>query len=107
MMRDYCEEMRYIVTIEEFSNRMKTKNIVMPIISFPSGMKVQPLLPSMGAACRFRLNGYSVYLDVFENLGSCGCPYWELYDGEECHRFFMDAWQDMLDFVMTLPVREK
>jgi hypothetical protein len=107
MISDYCEEMRYIVAIEEFSKRMKLKNIVMPIISFPSCMKVQPLLPSMGAACRFRLNGYSVYLDVFDNLGSVNGPYWEIYDGEECHRFLMNDWQEMLDFVMTLPVREK
>ena len=81
---------------------MKNLNPKIPKMMFPNDMEVQPLVPINGATLRFRLNGYSVYLDNFNNLGSESGPYWEVFDGVDCHRFDVDNWSGMLDFVMSL-----
>ena len=48
------------------------------------------------------INGYSIYCDFFSMLGCVDKPYWELYDGEECHRFFLDDWRKMFDLIDEL-----
>ena len=79
---------------------MHEKRPRMPEMVFPAGMTVQPVIPFGGATCRFMLNGYSVYLDHFDELGCVRRPYWEAYDGDDCHRFMLDDWQEMIDEIM-------
>ena len=58
-----------------------------PYISFPSDWEVQIIPPFLGALIRFRVKKgkaeVSIYLDCYNNLGSCGSPYWEVYPYEE------------------------
>ena len=67
-----------------------------PFIQFPKGWQVQIIPPFGGAMARFRVRkvgfatGYiSVYLDVYDQLGFMGQPYWEVYpvngDTERCY----------------------
>jgi len=81
---------------------LREKGMTLPAMKFPQDMTVQPLTPFGGAIVRFFLNGYSVYLDCFSKLGCMEYPYWEVYDGEDCHRFKMEDWQEMIDFVVSL-----
>lgn len=73
------------------------KGFEMPEMTFRPGTNVQPLLPRSGAMYRMLVNGYSVYLDIFDSLGCYGSPYWECYDGQECYRFNMSDWAAMLE----------
>jgi len=54
-----------------------------PTIQFPANWKIQIIPPFGGAMIRFIVNigeiSTSVYLDVYENLGFYGSPYWEIY----------------------------
>ena len=65
-----------------------------PAISIPPGATIQVVPPFAGAIARMYVhhNGLqaSIYLDAFDRLGCMDEPYWELYDGEECHRFLLD-----------------
>jgi len=57
-----------------------------PYISFPSDWEVQIIPPFLGALIRFRVKKgkaeVSIYLDCYDNLGSVGSPYWEVYPYE-------------------------
>ena len=86
----------------EMHDLMKEKGIRVPAMKFPPDMTVEPLVPFGGAVVRFLLNGYSVYLDCFCQLGFMEYPYWEVYDGDDCHRFKMEKWQEMIDFIVSL-----
>lgn len=61
----------------------------LPFLRFPPEWQVQLIPPTNGAAVRFRVRLYesarpiSVYLDLDENLGSFGGPYWEIYPNSE------------------------
>lgn len=55
-----------------------------PALEFKKGWRVKVIPPFSGAIARFQVEtkdgGWtSVYLDVFENLGYFGEPYWEVY----------------------------
>ena len=60
-----------------------------PYISFPSEWEVKITPPSVGSVVRFRVQKgdakVSVYLDCYDNLGSVGFPYWEVYPYEGCN----------------------
>jgi len=59
----------------------------MPAINFPSDWDIKLLPPFSGALVRFSASSgestVSVYLDVFEELGFFGEPYWEIYPYED------------------------
>ena len=54
-----------------------------PPVHFDSSWDVKVIPPFGGAMARFWIskgaNHVSVYLDVFDRLGSYGEPYWEIY----------------------------
>lgn len=58
-----------------------------PALSFPKRWQITITPPFAGAMARFLVttdkmapgDGVSVYLDVYENLGYFGRPYWEVY----------------------------
>lgn len=55
-----------------------------PAITFPAAAEVQLAGSVNRAFVRFLVNGIvSVYLDIDDNLGSVGQPYWELYNLKE------------------------
>ena len=93
---------RWVVSGYEMHDFMRGKDIKIPVMKFPQDMTVEPLISCGGAVARFRLNGYSVYLDCFCQLGIMEYPYWEVFDGDDCHRFKMEKWQEMIDFVVSL-----
>jgi hypothetical protein len=56
-----------------------------PFLSFPTVWRVQVIPPFGGAMVRFRVtratnpvNAVSIYLDVYNTLGSYDGPYWEV-----------------------------
>ena len=77
-----------------------------PEIPMREGWYVKVLPPTMGALCRIRINGYSIYLDCYDILGFVGKPYWEIYDGTDCTRFLLDETEELADFISTLPVMD-
>jgi hypothetical protein len=83
-------------------NYMRSRRPKMPKMRFPSDMIVEPLIPVRGTTLRFRLNGYNVHLNHFVDLGFMAEPHWEVFDGAYCHRFDVDNWSGMLDFVISL-----
>lgn len=61
-----------------------------PQLSFHSNWLIRIVPPFGGAIIRFRVstsenptNDISVYLDCYDNLGSNGAPYWEIYPFDE------------------------
>lgn len=58
-----------------------------PYLEFPSHWRVKIIPPFVGAVVRFLIRTdqmpkderVSVYLDCYDNLGSVGEPYWEVY----------------------------
>lgn len=77
-----------------------------PYINFPSHWEVKVIPPYGGAMARFLVKTpgmsddrrISVYLDMDDNLGACGAPYWEVYpcgDGET-YRCAMADTDDLL-----------
>ncbi len=79
---------------------------LIPSIPMKEGWHVSVLPPRDGALCRMRINGYSIYLDAYDHLGYVNSPYWEVYDGEECHRFMIHDVEGLVEFIDTLPIRE-
>lgn len=83
-----------------------------PEIQFPSDWRVRIIPPFSCAIVRFRVrlpeasenDDISVYLDCYDDLGSYGEPYWEVYpyrsdvgrcsinDVEELLRMISDRW---------------
>lgn len=77
-----------------------------PTIQFPPHWEVAIIPPFRGALVRFRVkkdNAWiSVYLDVYDNLGSMGQPYWEVYPcvGEDgTQRFLMNDTQGLIECI--------
>ena len=73
---------RYVIERDEDWHDWANK---IPTIEFPSNWKISIIPPFGGAMARFRVSrdgkqgDVSVYLDVFDRLGSFGSPYWEVY----------------------------
>jgi hypothetical protein len=57
----------------------------LPFIQFPAHWEVKVIPPFTGAIIRFRIrevnkpHEISVYFDGYDQLGSYGSPYWEIY----------------------------
>jgi len=93
-------------SFREYSGRIASyKSSKMPVLKFPEGMTVQPIPTFGGAIARFFINGYSVYYDAYGMLGAVDEPYWEVYDGDDLHRFSKDEWPEMLRFIKGMEER--
>lgn len=64
-----------------------------PALHFKPEWEVKIIPPFMGAMVRFYINynnkHVSVYLDCYGRLGCVDMPYYEMYDGEDTHRYIM------------------
>lgn len=75
-----------------------------PYIPFKPEWEVAVIPPFSGALVRFRVRlkadknaSVSVYLDVADNLGYMGKPYWEIYPYfEDTCRFLLDEIDDLV-----------
>jgi len=110
-----------MVITYEYDKSMKTRERIkeMPFISFPINWLVRIIPPFGGACIRFHVREkdankddvVSIYLDMDDNLGSCGEPYWEVYpyngDTFRCGKDEIDellkAIQQSLDVLKTYP----
>lgn len=83
-----------------------------PAIRFDSDWDIKIIPPFGGAITRFtaaKNDKYvSVYLDVFSKLGlmydNAGdpIPYYEVYDGEDTQRFYLDETDEMMDYIRKI-----
>lgn len=81
-------------------------------IRFDSDWDIKIIPPFGGAITRFtaaKNDKYvSVYLDVFSKLGlmydNAGdpIPYYEVYDGEDTQRFYLDETDEMMDYIRKI-----
>ena len=73
---------------------------IIPALHFEKEWDVKIIPPFGGAVIRFCIeyNGkhVSVYFDGYSELGCVPEPYWEYYDGEDCHRYLMDESEQMM-----------
>ena len=77
-----------------------------PALHFEKEWDVKIIPPFGGAVIRFHINYndkyVSVYLDGYSELGYMvddndkPIPYFEYYDGEDCHRYLMDEAEQMM-----------
>jgi hypothetical protein len=72
-----------------------------PYIKFDSEWEVKVIPPTVGAIARFHVKKggaiLSVYLDVFDRLGSVGEPYWEVYPvGDDAYRVLMSETDELV-----------
>lgn len=82
-----------------------------PALHFKQEWEVKIIPPFMGAMVRFYINynnkHVSVYLDCYGRLGCVDIPYYEMYDGEDTHRYIMsnngdiDQMMDDIDKVLN------
>jgi hypothetical protein len=87
-------------TIVELAREWRIWTNKIPQLQFPADWKIRIWPPFGGALIRFQVNDkISVYLDVKDNLGSLGMPYWEIYptvDGET-ERFLMNETDELIE----------
>lgn len=77
-----------------------------PAIQFDSAWKVRVIPPFLGALARFWIEhnnkSVSVYFDGFSRLGwmvdsnDDPVPYYEMYDGDDCTRYYLDETDEMM-----------
>ena len=79
---------------------------IIPALHFEKEWDVKIIPPFGGAVIRFCI-GYndkhvSVYFDGYSELGLMyddegnPIPYFEYYDGEDCHRYYIDGSEEMM-----------
>ena len=72
-----------------------------PALHFEKEWDVHIIPPFCGAVIRFWINHnkkhVSVYFDAYDELGFVGEPYFEFYDGEDCHRYLMNESEAMME----------
>ena len=83
-----------------------------PVIRFDSDWDIKIIPPFGGAITRFKAakndKHVSVYLDVFSELGfmcdNAGdpVPYYEVYDGEDTQRFYLDETDEMMNYIRKI-----
>lgn len=78
---------------------------VIPKIKFPTNWEILLIRPFIGNELRFRVyDGFgevSVYLDLFDELGSVGEAYWEIYC-EDTERFLIDDIDGLLEGITEM-----
>ena len=75
-----------------------------PSLQFDPDWYVKIIPPFGGTVVRFAIESesgksVSVYLDCYDNLGLMGKPYWEVYDGNEPVRFYMEETIKLMDYI--------
>lgn len=80
-----------------------------PALQFDSDWNVKIIPPFGGAMARFTAKKadkhVSVYLDVFSELGAMydeagnPIPYYEVYDGENTPRFYLNETDEMMNYI--------
>lgn len=96
------------VVYQNYSEAFEVENWLerMPKLTFKEGWQVQVIPPSLGAIIRFVVlsdSGWvSVYLDAYNMLGCEDKPYWEVYDGEDCVRFYFEEHEDMMKHIESV-----
>ena len=83
-----------------------------PALRFDSDWDVKIIPPFGGAIARFTVTKgdkhVSVYLDAFAELGlvydDAGdpVPYYEVYDGKNTPRYYLDDVDEMMDYIRTV-----
>lgn len=99
-MRDGVIE-RYKMEAEEEWQKWVNE---IPALEFSSEWQVKIIPPFGGAMVRFQVikgdTSVSIYLDVYDNLGCFGSPYWELYPYAD------DTWRcpmnDTIDLLIAI-----
>lgn len=80
-----------------------------PVLKFPSTFLVQVIPPFGGAMIRFNIKdvdnpkaNVSVYLDVFNQLGTMSGPYWEIYPdvNGDTFRYMMDDTKELINGIV-------
>lgn len=73
----------------------------LPKFKFEPGWEIKIIPPFGQAIIRFTIdyNGkhISVYFDAYDELGIVGHPYWEYYDGTDCHRYLLRDEEEMMN----------
>ena len=97
-LHGFYDEKRFF----EFVNKI-------PALTVPPGLDIQPRPGYPGALLRFRISdkndkSISVYLDVEDNLGFVGQPYWELYPNKDgdCSRYLLHEAPQMMREISDL-----
>jgi len=94
---DYTDaEQRTLLKLQNWQQEWSNK---IPQLQFPPEWKIRIWPPMYGALIRFQVNArISVYLDVEDNLGCVGKPYWEIYpnDDGDTSRFLMEETDELL-----------
>ena len=95
----------------ERKEQWETWGKCIPALHFKPEWEVKIIPPFMGAMVRFYINynnkHVSVYLDCYGRLGCVDIPYYEMYDGEDTHRYIMsnngdiDQMMDDIDKVLN------
>ena len=104
-MRDF-EVSKIISDYERVQESRKWMKKI-PSLHFEKEWDVKIIPPFGGAVIRFWI-GYnskevSVYFDAYSELGFMvdendnPIPYFEYYDGEDCHRYYMDESEKMME----------
>ena len=101
-----CEETMMESTVAQFKNYDKWMK-ELPFFHFDKEWDVKILPPFTGAIIRFCIDNkgkrVSVYFDADASLGSMyddndePIPYFEYYDGNDCHRYLLNEADQMMD----------
>lgn len=91
------DELRF--EYEKMMEYMKWKKSL-PGFHFKEKWNVRIVPPFCGAIIRFAISyidkWVSVYFDAYDALGLVGQPYWEYYDGTDCHRYLLGDEEEMM-----------
>lgn len=98
-MQDFGLEMkRYQIESEE-EWRKTIKEI--PTLNFKKEWNIRIIPPFGGAMARFVIEynnkSISVYLDFYDRLGIVGQPYYEMYDGTNTIRYYLNESDEMMN----------
>ena len=95
--------------ISEYENLQESRawGSKIPALHFEKEWNVKIIPPFGGAVIRFYISynnkNVSVYFDGYSELGHMvdendePIPYFEYYDGEDCHRYYIDESEDMMN----------
>lgn len=95
-MKEDMEIMCKYDTMQEMFKWVKE----LPYLHFKQEWNVKIIPPFAGAIIRFYVDynnkHVSVYFDAYDRLGLVGKPYFELYNGEECYRYYINETEKMM-----------
>lgn len=98
-MQDFELEM----TRYQVENQEKWKEIIkeIPTLNFKKEWNIRIIPPFGGAMARFVIEynnkSISVYLDFYDRLGVVWQPYYEMYDGANTIRYYLNESDEMMN----------